>query len=273
MTPTSTYTNITQADSKAETSSMDVAGYLARIGYRGEHEPTIDVLRRLHRQHMLSVPFENLDIHLGRPIKLDPRLFYRKIVGDRRGGYCYELNGCFSWLLRKLGFRVSMLSARVAGADGRLTPEFDHLVLLVTLRERWLVDVGFGDSFTWPKPVDGLDGERDHGYFYRTTDAGGKRTVSRRAGEHMPWRAQYAFSLLPRRLSEFEARNRYQQTSPKSHFTQQRLISKLTRAGRITLTDSTLIITKGEERVEHEVNDPGKFDRLLSKHFRIAMPK
>jgi len=97
---------------------MDAQAYLKRIGDRGSVRPSIDVLRRLHVRHLLSVPFENLDIHLGRPIILDQELFYNKIVRDRRGGYCYELNGCFAWLLRELGFRVSMLSARVAGKNG-----------------------------------------------------------------------------------------------------------------------------------------------------------
>jgi N-hydroxyarylamine O-acetyltransferase len=250
---------------------MDVAEYVKRIGYRGQLEPTIIVLRRLHRQHMLTVPFENLDIHLGRPIALDTRRFYRKIVLERRGGYCYELNGCFAWLLRRLGFPVSLLSARVARPDGRFTPAFDHLVLAVNLRERWLVDVGFGDNFTRPKPIGRIDTQRDHGYFYRITESRGNLTVSRRTVEHLPWHVQYAFSLQPRSLSEFEDRNRYQQTSPGSHFTQQRLISKLTRTGRSTLTDSKLIITKGDEREERKVNGSDEFDRLLSKHFQIEI--
>src|SRR5438093_8691000 len=111
---------------------VDAASYLKRIGYRGPLIPHIDVLRRLHHRHLLSVTFENLDIHLGRPIILDQELFYNKIVRDRRGGYCYELNG---WLLRELGFRVSMLSAKVAGKNGGFSPDFDHMTLLVRLEE------------------------------------------------------------------------------------------------------------------------------------------
>ena len=137
--------------------------YLKRIGYRGPLTPHIDVLRRLHRRHLLSVPFENLDIRAGRPIVLDQKLLYKKIVGNRRGGYCYELNGCFAWLLKCLGFKVSMLSARVARKDGGFSPEFDHLTLLVRLGERWLVDVGFGDLFAEPKQIDSADAQQDKG--------------------------------------------------------------------------------------------------------------
>src|SRR2546422_2730349 len=125
----------TSLQGQAGIREMNAQSYLKRIAYRGSVRPTIDVLRRLHVRHLLSVPFENLDIHLGRPIILDQELFYNKIVRDRRGGYCYELNGCFAWLLRELGFRVSMLSARVAGKNGGFC---SHLFLINVVG--WVVE-------------------------------------------------------------------------------------------------------------------------------------
>src|SRR5947199_9406253 len=110
---------------------VDAASYLKRIGYRGPLIPHIDLLRRLHHRHLLSVPFENLDIHLGRPVILDQRFFYKKIVENRRGGYCYELNGCFASLLKRLGFKVSMVSASVATQEGGCSRDFVPLTLLV----------------------------------------------------------------------------------------------------------------------------------------------
>ncbi|MDQ5838794.1 MAG: arylamine N-acetyltransferase, partial [Acidobacteriota bacterium] len=121
---------------------MDVASYLRRINCGGPLAPTAETLRRLHVAHLLSVPFENLSIHWGEPVALDDEVLFEKIVVRRRGGFCYELNGRFSALLRSLGFDVAMLSARVAGAGGDFGPEFDHMALLITLRERYLVDVG-----------------------------------------------------------------------------------------------------------------------------------
>src|SRR5215831_1844115 len=112
---------------------------------------------------MFTVPFENLDIHLDRPIILDTRRFYQKIVEEKRGGYCYELNGCFAWLLKRIGFEVALLSARVAQKNGGFTPEFDHIALLVSLKDRFLVDVGFGDCFTEPKSIDTENPEIDRG--------------------------------------------------------------------------------------------------------------
>ena len=199
---------------------MSVDRYLKRIGYIGPRSPTIEVLRHLHRRHLLSVRFENLGIHFGKPTVLDEKVFYRKIIDDRRGGYCYELNGCFAWLLKRLGFRVSMLSARVASKDGGFSPEFDHMTLLVRMRECWLADVGFGDSFTQPKKLDTADPQKDEGHFYKVTSSGRNRLVLRRPCKDGSWEPQYAFNLRSHRLADFAAWNRYQQTSPRSPFTQ-----------------------------------------------------
>src|SRR5207245_11553828 len=109
---------------------MDTKDYLKRIGYRGPARPSANVLRRLHRAHLLSIPFENLDIHLHRSIILNEAALYDKIVKHRRGGFCYELNGSFASLLKKLGFKVSMISARVERMGCGLCTDIDHLALL-----------------------------------------------------------------------------------------------------------------------------------------------
>src|SRR2546428_9982568 len=112
---------------------MDTRDYLKRIGYRGPARPNVNVLRRLHGRHLVSIPFENLDIHLHRPIILNKAAFNDKIIKHHRGGFCYELNGSFAVLLKKLGFKVSMFSARVARKSGGFSPDFDHMTLLVQL--------------------------------------------------------------------------------------------------------------------------------------------
>src|SRR6266480_738247 len=130
--------------------TVDIAKYLERINYHDSLEPTLPTLQALHEAHLLAVPFENLDISLGREIVLDEASLWTKIVEHHRGGFCYELNGLFALLLRALGFRVDLLSAAVAHATGGFGPEFDHLTLLVHLEEDWVADVGFGDSFRQP---------------------------------------------------------------------------------------------------------------------------
>jgi len=248
---------------------MHAQSYLKRIAYRGSVRPSIDVLRRLHVRHLLSVPFENLDIQLGRPIILDQESFYNKIVRGRRGGYCYELNGCFAWLLRELGFRVSMLSARVAGKNGIFSPDFDHMTLLVRLKEPWLVDVGFGDSFTEPKQLANTHPQFDNKELYRIARRKREKVLSR-WDEIGVWTPQYSFTLRPRKLADFNVRNRYQQTSPRSHFTQGRLISKLTPRGRVTLSDNKLVVTSDEQRREYPVKDSKQFARLLRRYFHLS---
>jgi len=121
---------------------LNLHAYLARIQYTGPTTPNSETLRAIHRAHMLAVPFENLDIELGRNIPCDEAAAVRKIVELKRGGFCYELNGAFAALLRTLGFEVTLLAARVMRADGSEGPEFDHLTLRVDLAEPWLADVG-----------------------------------------------------------------------------------------------------------------------------------
>jgi N-hydroxyarylamine O-acetyltransferase len=246
---------------------MKIEPYLRRIEYYGPTRPTLAVLRKLHRQHLLTVPFENLDIHDSRPIQLDQKLLLRKIVGEHRGGYCYELNSCFAWLLKKIGFNVRMLSARVAGKSGRLSPEFDHMTLVVLLKERWLADVGFGDLFIEPKKLDSKNIQHENGRSFRLTTRYSAKLLSRKDNAKSSWKTQFLFHMRPHKLADFAARNRYQQTSPNSHFTQGRIISKLTQTGRVSLTDSKLVVTTGRRRAEQHVKTKAEFNRLLTKYF------
>src|SRR6516165_9087624 len=130
-----------------------LAAYLARIGVAGPLVLDAEALRELHQAHLVAVPFENLSIHLGEPVSLNEADLIDKIVGRRRGGFCYELNGAFACLLECLGADVTRVSARVFGDEGRLGPPFDHLALVVRLPDGtgpWLADVGFGSHTTYP---------------------------------------------------------------------------------------------------------------------------
>src|SRR5262245_64571627 len=112
---------------------MDRAAYLDRLAYAGSTTTTAETLAELHVAHLLAVPFENLSIHSGETIRLDPDWLFDKIVGRRRGGFCYELNGLFAELLVDLGFHVERLAARVYGAVGHLGIPFDHMALAVSI--------------------------------------------------------------------------------------------------------------------------------------------
>jgi N-hydroxyarylamine O-acetyltransferase len=248
---------------------VDINSYLRRINYNGPLEPTINTLHALHYAHMLSVPFENLDIPLGRRIVLDEVSLFEKIVNRKRGGFCYELNGLFAALLLELGFNVQRLSARVANANGGFGPEFDHMTLLVQLEERWLADVGFGDSFRQPLRLDARGNQAQGGDLYRITSEGNNMVYQRM--KDGVWHPQYVFRLQPYALADFIDGCNYAQTSPESSFTRRRVCSRATPQGRITLSDRKLVITSNGTREEHELNKEADVEAVLYKEFGIKL--
>jgi len=249
---------------------MDVHAYLDRINYHGNLAPSAETLRQLQVAHLLTVPFENLSIHAREPIVLKDEALFEKIVSRRRGGFCYELNGLFAALLRALGFKVAMLSAQVANAEGEFSQDFDHMALMIEIEERWLADVGFGDSFVEPLLLDERDAQVQGDRAYRIV-ADDERLVVQRADNSSEWKAQYRFTLKPFQYSDYAEMCEYHQTSPLSHFTQARICSRLTPKGRVTLSDMRLITTEGGERHEHAVATQEEYAELLHKHFDIVM--
>lgn len=249
---------------------MDVAAYLERIGYRGPVIPNADTLREIHKAHLYTVPFENLDIGLERTIVCDEAAFLRKIVEGRRGGFCYEMNGAFAALLRALGYRVRLLSARVPRADGSAGPEFDHLALRVELEEAWLADVGFGDSFVEPLRLQvGLE-QRQGTRTYRVIEVGDWLHMQRNDGDGT-WHAGFTFSLEPRELLDFAGMCRYHQTAPESPFTQKRLCTMATPEGRTTLSDMRLIVTHRGKKRERSMRSEEEWRATLKSEFGVVL--
>ena len=266
----------------------DPRGYLDRIRFPGAAaldapKPTLPLLQSLHEAHMLAVPFENLSIHYGQPIVLRDDLLYEKIVTRRRGGFCYELNGMFAWLLGRLGFAVTLLSAEVGGADGSFSAPFDHLTLLVHQLDGadWLADVGFGDSFRCPlrfKPGSEQDGADGHVYRLRESNALAAENagqpywlVEQRPAPRQPWEPVYRFTLQPHDLSDFTERCHYQQTSPESHFTQKRICSLALPDGRISLSNLRLITTLHGVREERELASEADYRAVLAGRFGVVL--
>jgi N-hydroxyarylamine O-acetyltransferase len=230
-------------------------------------------LRRLHCAHLLSVPFENLDISLGREIVLDEIRFFEKIIQQRRGGFCYELNGLFAALLRELGFHVTLLSGRVAGKEARFSREFDHLALLVQDPKQqdvhWLADVGFGDGFEEPLQLaDALEQTQAKAAF-RTLVKGDRWVLERR--DEADWYPVYDFAQTARQLQDFSDMCRYHQTSPDSHFTHNRVCSLATATGRITLSGMSLIETESVLRTEREIQSATEYAAVLRDRFGIVL--
>ncbi|QSQ10780.1 arylamine N-acetyltransferase family protein [Myxococcus landrumensis] len=245
---------------------FDAGRYLERIGA----QPGAS-LAALHHAHLESVPFENLDIHLGRPIRLDVDSLFDKVVAHRRGGFCYELNGLFSRLLTSRGYAVTPLSAQVASEprNGTFGPEFDHLTLQVEDGgERWLVDVGFGDGFLEPLRLDDRGVQTRCGHDFRLVPEGERLILWRDLGTG--WEAQYSLSLVPRALGDFLGMCHYHQTAPDSFFTQRRLCTRATPNGRVTLKEGALVLTQGREKQEVPVDEESR-GRALAEHFGIQL--
>ncbi len=248
---------------------MDVDAYLARIGASRPAGPDAAGLAALHRAHLRTVPFENLDIAAGVPISLELPDIYDKIVNRRRGGYCYESNGLFGWLLAELGYPVALVAARLVGPDGQPGAEFEHMRLAVEASGRlWLADVGNGVNLTEVIPHE--PGEYT---------VGGRAFAVRRSGR--AWRTEvrdgegnwvpdWTWTLTQRRIDDFSARNVYQQTSPESHFVQHRVCVLLTDAGRIALVDGVLSERVDGELVERAVT-AAEEPALLRELFDIEL--
>lgn len=248
---------------------MDIPAYLARIAYDGPLTVSPETLSGLHLAHLYSVPFENLDIPLGRPIALDGASVFEKIVTRRRGGFCYELNGLFAALLRELGFSVTLLSAEVARQAGGFSPPYDHLALRVDLDEPWLADVGLGDGFRLPLRLHDSGSQlQDDTAYLILTDGDYRMLLRRDAGGD--WTPQYRFTLAPHTLDDFAERCRFHQTSPESHFTQGRICSLATPEGRVSLSDMRLIVTTPAGRVESLLTTEAEYVAALRDRFRVV---
>ncbi|WP_328956581.1 arylamine N-acetyltransferase family protein [Kitasatospora purpeofusca] len=270
-----------------------VAAYLARIGAERPARAGAAELARLQEAHLDAVPFENLSIHLGEPVVLEPEALLEKVVGRRRGGFCYELNGAFAALLRALDYRVELLAARVFdGAEPG--PPFDHLALRVEADgAAWLVDVGFGRFARRPLRLDERGRQQDPAGVFTVTPS----TVTPSTGATdtdtahatgttgdldiaLDGAPQYRLDPRPYRLADFTPTCWWQTTSPASHFTRATTCSRPTPdGGRITLTSTR---ATGGTRLLRTAPDGTRTEELLAAdaaltayrtHFGLALDR
>ena len=248
---------------------MDVDRCLERIGYGGPTPINLQTLRALQMDFLLKVPFENLDIHLGREIELHSESIYEKIVSKRRGGFCYECNILFFDLLNALGFQVAYLSARmVKGTE--VGPEYDHMVLLVNLGQEYLVDVGNGQSCREPLRIDGANSASSEGYTYRVDSHGNDFALYYQQSDAQ-WMPRFLFTLTPRKQIEFLEMCHFHQRSPKSIFTQHRLATIAKLDGRVSLTDMRLEVTDGLDKQERVLDSEKEYFTVLEHYFGIEI--
>lgn len=242
--------------------------YFRRIGYRGSAEPTLETLVAIHRAHLLAIPYENLDIHLGKKLVLDQETNFRKLVDEGRGGWCYEMNGAFGAVLESLGYDVRYVSGTVGRARWSDAAEGNHLVLIVTLEGPWVVDVGFGDGFLEPLPL--VEGAYRQGFFDYALSRDGERWTMH---NHPAGGADhFDFTLAARALPDFGAQCEELQTSPTSGFVLSTVCQRFVPDGLVTLRGVVLREVRASGTTETVIENASEWTRAILEHFGLAIP-
>lgn len=250
---------------------LDVEAYLSRIGYEGRLSPTVDALRDLHRAHVVAIPFENLDVLLGRGVPLDVDSLQDKLIRRPRGGYCYEHNLLFAALLDRLGYDVTRLAARVRNGSDKIRPR-SHMVLSVrTEGQDWLADVGFGGECPLePIPFHDAATARQGAWTYRLDHADGGAWLLRSLHPD-GWFDLYSFTAEPHHRVDYEVYNYYTATHPHSPFAGRLVVQRTGMQARHTLRGRDLDITRADGTTEHRRLTDTEFPGVLRDTFGIAL--
>ena len=250
--------------------TLDLAAYLHRVDYRGELSPSRATLDALHLAHATSIPFENLDILLGVPVRLDLKSLQAKLVAGRRGGYCFEQNALFAAVLEHIGFAVTRLAARVRYGTDRVLPR-THMTLRVDIGNTpLLADVGFGgDGLLLPVPLDGRTLEQFAWTFRVRHEKDLHVLQSRREDE---WQDLYAFTDEPQLPVDYEIANHYTSTHPSSRFTQILTAQRIAPDARRILRDRTYVEDRGTTSSTRMLRDDDELVTMLAEEFGLVFP-
>jgi len=251
---------------------VDLKAYAARIEYGGEFTPTLTTLREVHLGHATRIPFENLDILLGLPIRLDLESVTAKLIHAGRGGYCFEQNALLAAVLETAGFPVRRLAARVRMGSSEIRPR-SHMLLAVEVEgESWLADVGFGgEGLLLPVRLGAREPERQFGWQYRVIVDGGLHVLqSLRPGG---WFDLYSFTLEEQYAADYEVSNYYTSTNPRSPFVNRLLVQRPGKEVRLTLMNWQLQEQRpdGTSETTSLANDEALLE-TLAERFGLRFP-
>jgi N-hydroxyarylamine O-acetyltransferase len=249
---------------------IDFDAYFDRIEYRGDRQPTAQTLRDLHIAHATHIPFENLDVMLRRPIRLELANLEEKLVTNRRGGYCFEQNLFFAAVLERLGFTVTLLQARVRFRAQRVLPR-THVALMVDLADdRWLADLGFG-SCGLIAPIPLAVGEfQQFAWSYRLAREFDAWVL--RAPVGGAWQDLYVLTLEPQLAVDFEPPNHYVSTHPDSRFVQTLTVQRVATETRQVLRNTELTTTTPSGDVSRTLKSNAELLDTLARRFGLAFP-
>jgi arylamine N-acetyltransferase len=249
---------------------MDLRAYLERIRYNGEVRADLATLRAVHRAHQYAVPFENLDVQLRRPVVTSEEAAYDKIVGRRRGGWCYEMNGIMGWALREMGFDVTRLSAGVMREQVGDVQLGNHLCLLVRLDRPYFVDVGFGGSLSEPVPL-GPAAFDDHPYRITLTETldGYWRFTEHALGDPF----SFDFRAVPADEALFATKCSFLQTHAGSPFVQNLVVQRRTSDTHYSLRGRVLTTLRWAGQEKRLLDSPEELVTTLRERFELDVPE
>jgi N-hydroxyarylamine O-acetyltransferase len=250
---------------------MDLATYASRIGYTGVFAPTAEILRELHLAHATHIPFENLDILIGRPIRLDLDSLWRKLVEDKRGGYCFEQNALFAAVLETCGFQVTRLAARVRNGANAVRPR-SHMLLMIDLNgERSIADVGFGgEGLLHPIPLVVNQVVSHFAWKNRIIAEGSAYVLQSQRPEG--WLDLYSFTLEEQHPVDYEVSNYYTSTNPGSIFVRMPIVQLPGANRRLALLDRKFIERTPEGTSEILLSDDDILLNVLAERFSLRFP-
>lgn len=262
-----------------------LATYLARLGLDQPPEPTVAGLTGLQLAHRAAIPFENLDVLLGRPIAIDSAGAFAKLVSARRGGYCFEHHRLYADMLAAIGIasRPLLGRPRLALAEGEIGPR-THVLPLVMLEGRaWIADAGFGGSYVPPLPLEhGAEAATGDGARHRLRHvqrpdgewllerAGPRASTDGRHQDHGDWQAQYSFDMAPVQEADLAQCNHWTATWPQSRFVAGPIVSKVLSDGFVALTGTSLRVAQRGEAQVQELGSAEEWRSALAEHFGIA---
>ncbi|MFT3976760.1 MAG: arylamine N-acetyltransferase [Sphingomonas bacterium] len=260
---------------------FDLPAYLARLDLPETPAADAEGLAALQRAHRLTIPFENLDVRLGRGIRVDSDSVFEKLVTRRRGGYCFEHNRLLLDALAALGFAARPLLARVWLGASEVTP-LTHVLSLVTIDGvEWIADAGFGGSYAPVMPLaDGAEAsapdgarfrlQRDETFGWMLLRNGDPRATDGR-GEGEGWQPQFSFDLREVYETDLALSNHWVATAPESRFTQLTLASIVLPRGFAALTDRAYRRHSNEGDTSGEITDPRVYRIRMSLMFGIDL--
>ncbi len=257
----------------SDSASVDLPAYLARIGYDGPLAPTLEVLAALQAAHVAAIPFEAIDVLVGEGVDLDPAAIDAKLIGARRGGYCFEQNGLFLRVLRAIGFEVAGLIARVRWMlpdDAPATPRTHQLTRVTIGGSAWLVDVGFGSAVPAAPLRLGVEGTQPTAHEpCRIVDTGGGWRVE--ADIEGSWMTLYDVDPAPAAPIDYEVGNWYTSQHPASHFRHQLIAARTTADARLALRDNRLTIRLRGAPAEQRYLGADEIEAVLASTFGLTV--